>query len=355
MILCWAIEFDNLGGEGILARTYIKKLSKSVHEKIIVITPSKIFLVKESRIKSSIRKNRSHASMQQSKNLFKQRFIYPLEGIFILFLNRGFKKKIYLNYLPLWQFPIFLMSKIFQFQLGPIVGGVFNKSRYKNLSSNFVRVYLMRFFYFLSVLIIKIFKIKVIAANSSIDQYLKGFNIFPEVSSINLLPSKENVLRGEVLKDIDIVLYFRNHDSKYPIETKKIAKYFSDIGYKVIIFGEKYASGNIKHLGYIDKNSLIDLFSRSKIFINLADNPENLTVFDAISQDCFVVNVVGMELKNELIHTCKKFSDIKVLVGNLLRKKNPNYQNFSLSIQKKQKQVELDLEDFFKEAYTSKN
>ncbi len=353
MILCWAIEFDNLGGEGILARSFIIKLSTVTNKKIFVITPSKIFLIKKSRVISLKRKNRSNISMQRSKNLFKQRFLYPIEGILILLLNRRFEDRLYLNYLPLWQFPIFLMSVLCKFKLGPIVGGIFKESKYRTISRNFLRVHLMKVFYFISVLIIKIFNIKVIAANSSIDKFLKGFSIFPAVSSINLLPSQNNIFEEEILRDIDIVFYYRNHDSKYPNETKKISKYFSDLGYKVFIFGEKFESKKINHLGYIDRNELIDIFRRSKVFINLADNPENLTVFDAISQNCFVVNILEMKLKSDLIYVCNNIDDFKVVVEDILSKKNYSYQNNSLLFRKKQRQVDQDLEDFFKKTFTS--
>tara|TARA_B100000242_G_scaffold227337_1_gene167711 strand:- start:14060 stop:15121 length:1062 start_codon:yes stop_codon:yes gene_type:complete len=353
MILCWAIEFDNLGGEGILARTFIKNLASVTDKKIFIVTPNKVFLIKKSRIICLKRKKRKDISMQKSKNLFKQRFVYPLEGVSILFRNKKFKKKIYLNYLPLWQFPLFLLSKLLKFDLGPIVGGVFYRNKYKSLLNILARVYIMKFFYFLSAFVIKTFNIEIVSANSAINNFLEKQKIFSVVSPINLLAVDNYHDSVESKKrDIDVIFYYRRHDSKYPILTMNLASSLSKKGKNVFIFGEKFEANYLNQVGYVSKDRLLDIFSKSKIFINLADNPENLTVYDAISRNCSVVNIFDVPYKSELIHTCKDIDEIEDFVLDLLKNNDFSSQKSLKLFQEKRMQVSKDLQEFLRKKYS---
>ena len=249
MILCWAVDFEGIGGEGSLARSYAIKISSFFNEKAIVVTPQKIYLIKKNRILSmSRKKQRNNISMQESKYLFAQRFIYPFTGFFLLYsLKKKYKKRIYLNYLPLWLFPIFVFAKLGNFRLGPIVGGIFHWNKNRSIAANFFRIYLMGFCYRISIIIIKFMNIDVLASSKSLNDYLRRHKIEPSAYSLNLnvsrqLFDKEIIFRN---KEFDFVFYYRDHPSKYPNSTKSCVSDLEKKGFKVLTFGERYINNNI--------------------------------------------------------------------------------------------------------------
>lgn len=354
MILCWAVDFSNIGGEGSLSRAYVSRVLNYYNQKIVVITPQKIYLLKQKRILSIKRNNVSSTPMQESKNLFSQRFFYPLIGSWLLFRNKKkFKKRIYLNYVPLWLFPLFLISKIGSFELGPVVGGIFYWRKERNLTGNLFRVKFMKFFYRLSIFIIRLFKIRITSSSRSLYKYLKFHNVKVSAHSINLLSyDKKPTNNQENEREYDFILYYRKHQSKYPNFTSTLAKALHNSGYKVCTYGEIIEDSPIDQKGYIKKKKLLKIFSNTKIFINIADNPENLSVFDAISNGCLVLNITESSYnQDDGVYLCNKLEDIqKFAECTILRdiKLNKiNYKKINKSILQKRKEVKKNIERYF--------
>lgn len=357
MILSWAVDFNNIGGEGLLARAYAIKLSEYYKEKITVITPHKIHIVSGNRILSLYRNRKNFLPMQESKKLFSQRFVYPLFGFFLLLKYRKkYDKRFYLNYIPLWLFPIFIFSYIAKFHLGPIVGGIFQWNNNKSFLSNFFRVYIMRLAFKISIFFIKFLKLNVLSSSATIHNYLLDNRVKPMASSLNLLPSMSIFSKFDSLKEnskkIDFAFYYRSHPSKYPDITIDVALKLKKIGYKVVVFGEKMRLNSEEQIGYINKKELLKLFKKSKIFVNIADNPENLTVFDAISQGCEVINISKSNYDKDIgIHICTDMNNLLYFCSHI-EKNMQNSSGRQIEINNyflnKQKSVDVALQKYLK-------
>ena len=111
-LFIWANDYSSNTGEGRLARNFISFLKKEYPRNLIKIkTPQKQFLIANSKIKQNytIKKN----------NFFNKYFTFIL-GIFYLWSKRK-NRIVYINYLPLWNFLIFLLLPK-KTILGPITG-----------------------------------------------------------------------------------------------------------------------------------------------------------------------------------------------------------------------------------------
>ena len=122
----WSCEFDKNTGEGQLARKFIRSNFKD--KRVKIITPKFNFLF--------------------------SKYMYQIYGIFVLWYYYFLGKKlIYLNYLPLWNFIIFLLSPpntIF----GPITGSI-QINKIKNIKSIF-RLFFFPLFYKISLIILNV-------------------------------------------------------------------------------------------------------------------------------------------------------------------------------------------------------
>ena len=123
----WVCDYASNSGEGNLARLFVKKKLEKYCIKIITIKDlfKKKFLI----------------------NLFTHKYISPFIGIIYCWniFIKG-KKSAYINYLPLWNFLIFLFLPP-KTLLGPITGGAnYKKKRIKYnkkiLVQEFINIYL---------------------------------------------------------------------------------------------------------------------------------------------------------------------------------------------------------------------
>lgn len=162
---CWACDFKNTTGEGNLARLFISKKIKKNSFK--VITPDNLYKI---------------------FFFLKYKYISPFVGIVICwFFFIKNKKTIYLNYLPLWNFFIFLFLPP-KTIIGPITGGA-----YYNEQKNFtiVRKYIFPLFYKISLFFLKYRKIELIFSTSLLKKYIpKNFNLKIKFNFVFLLIKK---------------------------------------------------------------------------------------------------------------------------------------------------------------------
>ena len=165
----WACDLSSYTGEGALADLFIKKkLTKNNNIHII------------NKIENINIKN----------NTFYGKYIAPFVGIYYCWKYYLSKKKVcYLNYLPLWNFLIFILLPP-NTMLGPITGG----SKYKKeLSINYlIRSFIFPKLYKVSDIIIRSRDYKIIFSTSLLKKYLKT--------------SVPNVKKQDITNLIDIVL-----------------------------------------------------------------------------------------------------------------------------------------------------
>jgi hypothetical protein len=107
-IYFWACDICKSSGEGILARSFIKKLK--IYNKNYKI----INICKKSKFQKK--------NLEQNCSNFFHKYIFPLYGIYVLWkYHLNGKITCYINYLPLWNILIFLLLPQ-KTILGPITG-----------------------------------------------------------------------------------------------------------------------------------------------------------------------------------------------------------------------------------------
>ena len=137
IIYAWANDFTNSRGEGILARQFIKDITKFTKDEIYI----------NGQRYSKIKKEKLYLNTN-----FISNYVKPFIGILNIWSNHfKSRKTIYLNYLPLWNVLIFIFLPS-RTILGPITGGAkFDKDYSFNY---FIRKYIFPLFYFISIKVI---------------------------------------------------------------------------------------------------------------------------------------------------------------------------------------------------------
>ena len=158
----WANDYSSNTGEGRLARNFISFLQKEYPLSIIKIkTPEQEIIIENNKIEKNY--------ITQKNNFFYKYLIF-IFGIFYLW-SKSKNKIVYINYLPLWNFLIFLLLPK-KTILGPITGGV-NTDKINNLE-NFARILIFPIFYKISLLIIN-FKFKrALFSTNLLKRYVKN-------------------------------------------------------------------------------------------------------------------------------------------------------------------------------------
>ena len=180
----WCCEFNNNSGEGKLARKFIRSNFKNRGVKIIY----------------------------PKCNFFLSEYIYQIYGIFVLWYYYFLGKKlIYLNYLPLWNFLIFLLSPpntIF----GPITGSV-QINKIKNIKSIF-RLFVIPLFYKISLIILNLRTKKIIFATNILKKFLNKDIL--KKSSLNFVLNEFKFNKNPTKKKVfDLIVYYRKHENKF--------------------------------------------------------------------------------------------------------------------------------------------
>lgn len=288
-IVFWASDFSIKSGEGKLARMFVNKLKQKK-------TVNKLF-----HIKSRFAKNNSNLKNPFFSSFF-HKYAIPLYGALRLwiFYLRG-NKICYLNYLPLWNFTIFLLLPP-KCILGPITGTVDKQAEFffKKLLEN------------ISSLIIKLRYKKIIFANNFYQNKFKN-------NFHNFILSEFKIKHNKNKSKFDFIFYIRNEFAKKNIFIKKLIEHLSLLNYKILTIGDTINIKNVINLGYCSHKKIEKIISTCKYALA---NRENLYSFFA--QDC---------LKNNLIvfynEEFKQFEQLK-----LKNFKPINYDNHNVAIKK---------------------
>lgn len=257
---CWASDFKNTTGEGNLARLYTSKILKK--KTFTIITPDNL-----------------------SKRFFflNYKYISPFVGISVcwfLFINN--RKAIYINYLPLWNFFIFLLLPP-KTLLGPITGGAYYK---KQSASTIIRKYLFPLLYKISLFFLKYRKTKLIFSTSLLKKYIpKNFNLKIKFNFIFSLVKKNN----KVKKKIDFLIYYRKHSNKIDFFPFKFIKQISDFGLRIHIVGDELDIPNVINHGYIAHKKIEKILSYTKYTVSSGENMYSLFNIDCINNNVKIV------------------------------------------------------------------
>ena len=182
-IFVWTCDYSDNTGEGKLARLFLNKMNK---------------------------KDNFYFILNQKKKI-KQKYLSTIFGI--IYCWKKFLKNervCYLNYLPLWNFLIFIFLPP-KTILGPITGGAnYSKS---NLLSYFTRGIIFPIFYKISEYSLSLRQSNLVFSTDLLKKYLSKKTI--KKSSFNFVV-KNFLLTKKVRrrKKIDFLIYYRKHKNK---------------------------------------------------------------------------------------------------------------------------------------------
>lgn len=251
-IYFWATDYSFKSGEGVLAKKFVKDLEKNKKIKCINILNKNIFDTKK-------------------RNSFAHKYLLPYYGVIKIWIEYLKKNKVcFVNYLPLWNFLIFL-SVPPNTILGPITGSISKK-----------RTFLFKnFFENLSIFIIKKRFKKCLFANNF---YQKEFSSqFHNYIIKNL--KFEKTLKKKC--KFDFIFYYRkNYDLDF--YQKKIIFKLSNQNFKIALIGDKLNNKNIINFGYTNNNKLIKIISKTKCAIGNSENLYSFFIQSCLSKNCIV-------------------------------------------------------------------
>ena len=301
----WACEFNHYSGEGKLSSLYLKYLLENNKIKNYIIEcPLGIYSYADLKNVNKVKKDNFN---------FYFKYITPLIGLFKIFKEHYLyeKKTVYLNYIPLWNFILFLLLPR-KTILGPITGSEFFNSI--NIRSIF-RNNIIKFLNLISKFIINIkysnliFSTNLIKINKKNHKYL-----------FQLKYSIKKKKRKRIKKKIDLIFYYRNHPNKYSIYEIDYLKKLIKSGKKVKIVGD-ILPGLRKHcVGYLSQKKLIKLLDKSKYTISSLENPFSFFIQDAILSNIKVI--FHLQQKKYLLKCYKNYFLLNFFKKNYLLKDN---------------------------------
>lgn len=247
-IFYWSNDIQKNSGEGILAGNFLKLLKNKY-------------------------KNYKYINLNKftKKNDFLYNYLLPFWGI-IKIWKYHLKGNIscYINYLPIWNFFIFLLLPK-KTILGPITG----TTTKKNL--------LYKFLVFIGISLLKIKKKKLLFSHDQFKKYFKSnkkyfFNFLFYDFKINYNGPK---------KKFDLVFYFKKNTNKGNYFLINLIEKISH-KYKIAVIGDNYpkfkSNKNIKSFGTVDRKRAHKIISLSKFALSSKENHYSFFVLDSLSK-----------------------------------------------------------------------
>jgi len=253
-IYYWANNLSKTNGEGILANLFIQK--------IIFYNPSCKFI----NINSDI---------SYKTSSFLHKYFYPIYGaIKIRFYSIMGRKTCYINYLPLWNFIIFILLPKNTI-LGPITGTIIKRK----LS------FFDNFFKKISVKIICLKFNKILFATN----FFKNYTNLSHKAYYNFILSDFKFKIDKVPKKFDFVIYYREYATKGNEFIKKIITFLTKNNYRIAVIGEKIINKkNLKNFGFVSRQKAKKIISKSKFAIASAENLYSFFVQDCLSHGLII-------------------------------------------------------------------
>lgn len=320
--LIWSSDFSENTGEGQLARSFVRtffKYNKNINRSM------KFTCIKKSLI---------------DKNYFRHKYIEPTFYAFkLIFLQKKYKKIIFCNYLPLWNFLIFLFlpSKTI---LGPITGGIYT-GKVKNLKL-FIRKYIFPLLYRISLKIIFIKFNKVIFSTNILENYIVKkdkkkclFNfVIINFNSPNKTKNKKKYF---------LIYYNRDHETKKSDLYLKLINQVS-LKEKILVLGNKIEikSKNIIYKKFIPKKNLILYLKSSVCTFASPENLYSLFSIDAYNSGCLILYHNKL-YENSMLKN-KNFISVDLVNGlnvKFIKKYKFNYKDKKFNLQILQKKNDI--------------
>ncbi len=257
-LFVWACDYSENSGEGKLARLFIQNINK---------------------------KKKFNIKLNQKK-ILTQKYISTFWGIIYCWKKYINQETVcYLNYLPLWNFLIFIFLPP-KTILGPITGGAFYSK--SDLTSYFLRGLLFPIFYKISEFFLNIRKVKPIFSTNLLKKNLSNKTV--KKSNFNFVVKnflfKKNTKRK---KKIDFIIYYRKHKNKESFFSFNLIKKIIQLKFKVYVVGDKLNLSYVKNCGYLSNKKISNLQSLARYTIVSGENPYSFFVLECLSHHIKVI------------------------------------------------------------------
>jgi hypothetical protein len=247
---CWCCDYQTTTGEGRLGRSFLDNLSPN--NKLYIYSTNKFI---------------------KNKLLFKilnYKYISPFIGIVFcwsIFLNN--KRPIYVNYLPFWNFFLFILLPP-KTILGPITGGA-NFTKEKQF---YVRKYLFPILYKISEFFLNLRNVNIIFSTDLLKRYLSRLTI--KKANFNYVLNLISIKKKKI-KNIDFLIYYRNHPNKNKNFSTDLINKLIKLNFKVHIVGDYLKLRHIVNHGHISNKKINNLLS--KTYYSLVSNENIYSLF----------------------------------------------------------------------------
>ena len=296
-VYIWCCDFNHYRGEGILARSFVKYLSKN-KKKIFIKTFNKNYLF----YKNKYRKNSNFKNKEKiNLNLFEN-YIYPILGIIWLWKKYIEKKDIiYLNFNPLWNIFVFIFSPPGT-SFGPITGSIFN-SEAKNISQ-LIRKYIFPIFYQIGLFFLFLRKKKILFSTSLLKKIISKKNLNKCIFDFQLnyynQISKNKFKKNK--KNIDLIYYNRDHSNKKNKIFIKILKEISN-KFNVVVIGDFLNIKNVKNLRLLSKKRTNKIILQSKFTFAAPENVISMFTLECLASNMKIFYDKKQKTINKFFYT----------------------------------------------------
>ncbi len=259
-------------------------------------------------IELNFKKKKIKINTFKTNHFIYHKYVVPFIGIISCWKHYLKGKNVgYINFLPLWNFLIFFLLPP-KTILGPITGGAFfDKTNKVNF---FIRNNFFPIFYKLSEIALNLrFKNKLYFSTELLKKYLSKNTI--KRSKFNFVLENLKFKKKKRDKDIDLIIYYRDHMNKSLLFNHELVKDLSRENLKIIVVGDKLNLKKVVNLGYINKKRLNKLQSRSKYTLCSGENIYSLFIIECIT------NHVKILINKENMKKIKKLKKFFVTINRL--------------------------------------
>ena len=267
-------------------------------------------------LNSQINKNFLKIPNNNKFKFFNYKYIKPFYGIYNCWKYYLDKKKVcYINYLPFWNFLIFLLLPPATI-IGPITGGANFGSKF-----NLIRNLFFPIFYKLSEIIISFRNYKIIFSTDLLKKYLNKKTI--KNSEFNFVIKYFQKKNKKIKKKIDFLIYYRKHPNKKNLFPYFLIKNLLKLNFKIRVIGDKLEFKGVFNYGFLDNEKISSLQSKTKFTIVSDEN-----IYSLFTLECIKNNVKIITNSNQISSiNFFKNSFIKVNYNNIYElKKKLNFK-----------------------------
>ena len=311
-IYYWASDTRTNTGEGILANEFLSDLQKYYKNYILV----------------NINKN-----IDNYHSFYNKYFLNFFGAIQLWKYYCYGKKTAYINYLPIWNFLIFLVLPP-KTILGPVTGSrLYNKY---SLLDTLRRRLLLNIFKNISLFIIFLRNKKILFSTELLKSSIKEHKLLKRCYFNYALKAFPGFSQKNNKKNIDFLIYHRLHKNK----NNKMIEYFIkntlDKKYKIIVVGDPINFKNVHNMGYISRVKIKKLLSNTKYTFGSSENLYTLFLLDAISKNVYIfydsnLKIFNTEIKYDKmldINFNDKLKSLKFIVNTVNKPKKLKGKNY---------------------------